>query len=148
MEGKTIVGIGDARPFDQAIDAKGCYVTAGWIDLHCHGGGGADFTDGSAEAVRTATLTHLKHGTTTLFPTVLSADPAILEQALTAIEQVRDTLPSLGKIHIEGPYLSPAQTGAQNASALRKPQQEEYARILRQYPIARWDYAPELDENG
>ena len=148
LEGKTIVGIGDARPFDQAIDAKGCYVTAGWIDLHCHGGGGADFTDGNAEAVRTATLTHLKHGTTTLFPTVLSADPAILEQALTAIEQVRDTLPSLGKIHIEGPYLSPAQTGAQNASALRKPQQEEYARILRQYPIARWDYAPELDENG
>ena len=148
LEGKTIVGIGGNQPFDQVVNAEGQYVTAGWIDLHCHGGGGADFTDGNAEAVRTATLTHLIHGTTTLFPTVLSADPAVLEQALIAIEQVRDALPSLGKIHIEGPYLSPAQTGAQNGAALRSPQKEEYGRILAQYPIARWDFAPELDENG
>ncbi len=148
MDGKTIIGIGDSLPFDQAVDAKGCYVTAGWIDLHCHGGGGADFTDGDAEAVRRAAKTHLAHGTTTLFPTVLSADPVVLEKALLAIEQAKESTPSLGKIHIEGPYLSPAQTGAQNGAALRAPQKEEYERILRRYPIARWDYAPELDENS
>jgi len=147
FEGKSIVGIGDSLPFDKVIDAHGCYVTAGWIDLHCHGGGGADFTDGNADAVRLATLTHLKHGTTTLFPTVLSADPKILEKALISIEEVKDTLPSLGNIHIEGPYLSPAQTGAQNAAALRKPQKDEYEHILGKYHIARWDYAPETDEN-
>ena len=49
LEGKTIVSIGQAIPFDRDIDAGGNYVTAGFIDLHCHGGGGADFSDGDRD---------------------------------------------------------------------------------------------------
>ena len=145
--GKTILGIDLDVPYDNTIDAGGNYVTAGFIDLHCHGGGGADFTDGNPEGVRTATLTHLRHGTTTLFPTLLSADISVLEKALEAVVAAGEKLPSLGGIHLEGPYFSPAQTGAQNARALRKPQPEEYLPILNKYPIARWDYAPEMDDN-
>lgn len=142
-----IISIGDSIPYDVCIDAEGNYVTAGFVDLHCHGGGGADFTDGTVEAVRTATLTHLKCGTTTLFPTVLSADTSVLEKALDTIDSVRKTLPSLADTHIEGPYFSPSQTGAQNPDALRTPQKSEYDKFLKKYKIARWDYAPEMDKD-
>ena len=145
FDGKSIVGIGGTFTYDRTLDARGNYVTAGFIDLHCHGGGGADFADGDRDGVCRAALTHLRHGTTTLFPTVISADFDVLEQAIRAIEEAGQTLPNLGGIHLEGPYLSLAQTGAQNGKALRTPQPEEYDRILGHHRIARWDYAPELD---
>lgn len=147
LEGKTIVAIGGENEYDQVIDAKGNYVSPGFIDLHCHGGGGADFADGEVKQVRCAAKTHLLHGTTTLFPTIVSADFKTLEQAIQAVEAVREELPMLGGIHLEGPYFSPNQTGAQNGDALRKPMRAEYEHILKTYKIARWDYAPEMDED-
>ena len=145
LDGKTIASIGTQMPFDRDVDAEGNYVTAGFIDLHCHGGGGADFSDGDVEGVLRAAKVHLQHGTTTLFPTALSADFDVLEKAICAIEEAQKWLPMLAGIHLEGPYFSPAQTGAQNGKALRKPQAEEYQTILENHKIARWDYAPELD---
>ena len=145
FDGKTIISVGTEIPFDRDIDANGNYVTAGFIDLHCHGGGGADFSDGDTEGVFRAAKIHLQHGTTTLFPTALSADFDALEKAICAIENAQKILPMLAGIHLEGPYFSPAQTGAQNGKALRKPLTEEYDAILAKHKIARWDYAPELD---
>ena len=145
FENGKIISVGEDRPYDVCVDAEGNYVTSGFIDLHCHGGGGADFTDGQVDAVKTAAMTHLKHGTTTLFPTLLSADTTVLERVLEAVDTAKKTLPSLANTHIEGPYFSPNQTGAQNSKALRTPQREEYERILKKYKIARWDYAPEMD---
>ena len=145
FDGKTIISVGTEIPFDRDIDANGNYVTAGFIDLHCHGGGGADFSDGDTEGVIRAAKIHLQHGTTTLFPTALSADFDALEKAICAIENAQKILPMLAGIHLEGPYFSPAQTGAQNGKALRKPLTEEYDAILAKHKIARWDYAPELD---
>lgn len=145
LENEKILAVGGERAADRTIDAAGSYVTAGFIDLHCHGGGGADFSDGDEKGVAKAALVHLRHGTTTLFPTVLSLDFQVMERAIRAIETVRKTLPVLGGIHLEGPYFSPAQTGAQNGSALRAPDPAEYGRILSDHEIARWDYAPELD---
>ena len=145
FEGKTILGT-EPMPCDSTIDASGNYVTAGFIDLHCHGGGGADFADGDAVGVKTAALTHLKHGTTSLFPTVSAKDFETLEQAVCTLEHVQPNLPNLIGIHLEGPYFSPVQSGAQNTKALKKPQPEEYCRFLKEHKIARWDYAPEMDE--
>lgn len=147
FEGKTIVSIGKEIQFTQDIDAEGHYVTAGFIDLHCHGGAGADFSDGDAEGIIRAAKMHLQHGTTTLFPTALSADFDALEKAICAIEEAKKVFPTLGGIHLEGPYFSPAQTGAQNGKVLRKPLPEEYHAILANHKIARWDYAPELDKD-
>lgn len=145
FDGKTITGIGTEQSYDRTVDADGNYVTAGFVDVHCHGGGGADFSDGDPQGACRAAQMHLRHGTTTLFPTVVSADFAVLEQAICAIEQAQREMPSLGGIHLEGPYFSPAQTGAQNGSTLRSPKPEEYGMILSRHKIARWDYAPELD---
>lgn len=148
FEGKTILTIGTAHPYDTTVDAGGNYVTAGFIDAHCHGGGGADFSDGDPDGVQNAVLTHLRHETTTLFPTMISADFDVLERAICAVEQAQTKLPSIGGIYLEGPYFSPAQTGAQNGKALRKPQAEEYDAILSRHSITRRDYAPEMDEDS
>ena len=145
LDGKTIVSIGTDMSFDRDVDAEGHYVTAGFIDLHCHGGGGADFGDGDPNGVICAAETHLRHGTTTLFPTTLSMDFEMLEKSICAIEEAQRALPMLAGIHLEGPYFSPAQSGAQNGKMLRKPMYEEYHTILTKHKIVRWDYAPELD---
>ncbi|MBQ9911324.1 MAG: amidohydrolase family protein [Lachnospiraceae bacterium] len=130
---------------DRTIDASGSFVTAGFIDLHCHGGAGYDFSCGDPEGIRKAALLHLQHGTTALFPTVTSSGFETMEQAVLAIEEAKKTLPMLQGIHLEGPYLSPAQMGAQNGEKIRRPEEKEYTDFLSRHRIARWDYAPELD---
>ena len=141
-----ILAIGGEYESDLTIDAKGAFVSAGFVDLHCHGGGGFDFNTSNPDAVRTAVNTHLEHGTTSLFPTVTSTTPEQTAIAIDTIESVRSTLPSMQGVHLEGPYLSAAQTGAQNPDALKKPPREEYEAMLEAHKIARWDYAPENDE--
>lgn len=147
FDGKTIIGIGTDMPFDRTIDAEGNYVTAGFVDLHCHGGGGGDFADGDPESVRKAALLHLQYGTTTLFPTISSRDFETLERAVAVLDEVKDQYPSLAGTHLEGPYFSPAQLGAQNANAIKRPEPEDYNRVLKGHNIARWDYAPDVDED-
>ena len=131
--------------YDACIDAGGNYVTAGFIDMHCHGGGGADFNDGSESAVLTAARTHLEHGTTSLFPTVTSSEFKETVAALKTIGSAREKAENLMPPHLEGPYFSPRQTGAQNGNELKSPDSKEYLKIMSDFDIARWDYAPELD---
>ena len=49
------------------------YVVPGGVEIHCHGGGGGDFMEGTEEAFRTAINAHMKHGTTSIFPTLSSS---------------------------------------------------------------------------
>src|ERR1043166_5299452 len=53
----------------RTIDARKGFIAPGYVDIHVHGGDGADFMDGTAEAVRTANRAHARHATTTIFPT-------------------------------------------------------------------------------
>ena len=71
----------------QVIDATGCYVSPGWIDIHVHGGGGADFMDGDVSAIQTASRTHLRHGTTTLFPTTTTGSHESILRMIDAVAQ-------------------------------------------------------------
>ncbi len=142
-----IIAMGGQRPADRVIDAKGCYVTAGFVDLHCHGGAGCDFSDGDAAGAVKAAELHMRHGTTTLFPTLLSASFETLDRAICAVEEAQKMSVTLEGLHLEGPYFSPNQTGAQNGKTLRRPDAEEYGKILENHKIARWDYAPERDED-
>jgi N-acetylglucosamine-6-phosphate deacetylase len=61
----------DARP--TVIDAGDGYIVPGFVDIHVHGGLGADFMDGTAAAYETALRAHLRHGTTSLTPTTTVA---------------------------------------------------------------------------
>lgn len=133
----------------EIVDASGLYVSAGFIDMHTHGAGGADFMDGTVEAYLTAARMHAVHGTTLLYPTTLTSTNeslfASFETYRKAQEQNTDGA-KFGGMHLEGPYFSPIYAGAQDPRYLRNPRPEEYMEILDRCPaLARWSFAPELE---
>lgn len=130
----------------EIIDAKGCYVVPGGIDLHTHGGGGRDFIEGSEDAFRAAVNAHMKHGTTTIYPTLSSSTIPSIEAACQVCQKLmaEENSPVLG-LHIEGSYINPKQAGAQNPVLIKAPLPDEYETLLNRYScIKRWDVAPEL----
>lgn len=131
------------------VDCGGRYLSPGFIDIHCHGGGGADFMDGHMEDILTAARAHLNHGTTGICPTTLTCSDEELFAFFESYGQARavtEQMPHLLGIHLEGPYFSPAQAGAQPPKYLVHPRPEHYHEILRrgQGNIVRWSVAPEL----
>src|SRR6185437_3200564 len=69
------------------IDAKGQYISPGFIDMHVHGGGGHDFMDGSVEAFLKIAETHARFGTTSVLPTALTAEKEELFKILEIYKQ-------------------------------------------------------------
>ena len=67
----------------QLIDVKGMYVLPGGVEIHAHGGGGRDFMECTEDAFRGAVKTHMKYGTTSIFPTLSSSTVAIAAIAAT-----------------------------------------------------------------
>lgn len=143
---------GDPPENTEIINAEGNYLLPGFIDIHIHGGGGADFMDATPEAFETAVKAHLRHGTTTLVPTAMSASEKDLTAFLKAFKSFRKNS-KYGAltpgVHLEGPYFSGASAksgGAQPRDILRLPDINEVERLLKTADgdILRWDAAPEL----
>lgn len=136
-------------PEAEVIDAQGRYIAPGFIDIHVHGGGGADFMDGTEEAFLTVAELHARFGTTALVPTTLTAEKEDLLHTLDVYEKAHQSNTNgaafLG-IHLEGPYFALSQRGAQDPRYIRNPDPAEYEEIL-QYSssIVRWSAAPELE---
>lgn len=131
------------------INAKGQYVAPGFIDIHVHGGGGYDFMDSTETAFLKIAETHAKYGTTSMLPTTLTSEKEELFQTLELYKQANKKnthgAQFLG-MHLEGPYFSVNQRGAQDPRYIRNPDPREYKEILsRSQDIARWSAAPELD---
>jgi N-acetylglucosamine-6-phosphate deacetylase len=130
------------------IDAKGKYVAPGFIDIHIHGGGGYDFMDGNETAFLKIAETHAQYGTTAMLPTTLSSSNEELVQTLGLYEQAHkkniNGAQFLG-MHLEGPYFSMNQRGAQDPRYIRDPDPDEYTNILSRFScVKRWSAAPEL----
>jgi len=112
------------------VDAAGLLVLPGFIDMHVHGGGGADFMHGTVEAARCVARTHARSGTTGLLATTLTASRSGTDAAVAAAREVMARGPSEGEarmlgIHLEGPYLCPARRGAQPLAHIRPPDADE-----------------------
>ncbi|TBH72243.1 N-acetylglucosamine-6-phosphate deacetylase [Aquirufa nivalisilvae] len=131
-----------------AIDAKGHYISPGFIDIHIHGGGGHDFMDGTVEAFLEIAKTHARYGTTAMLPTTLTSEKEDLILTLDAYQKANEINTegaSFIGMHLEGPYFALSQRGAQDPKYIRNPDPEEYQFILENYDcIKRWSAAPEL----
>ena len=135
---------------DIILDAKGNFLSAGFIDIHVHGGGGSDFMDGTVEDFITVAETHARFGTTSLVPTTLTSEKEDLLDILNVYKKAvakNKSGASLIGMHIEGPYFSMNQKGAQDARYIRNPDKKEYTEIIEKAAdvIVRWSAAPELD---
>ena len=130
----------------EIIDVNGGYIVPGGVDMHTHGGGGRDFIEGCEDAFRAAVNAHLKHGTTSIYPTLSSSTIPTIEAACNVCEKLmaEENSPVLG-LHIEGSYINPKEAGAQNPVLIKAPVIYEYETLLSKYKcIKRWDEAPEL----
>jgi len=149
IEEDKIIGISNEAPADfKIIDAENCYVSAGFVDMHVHGGGGHDFMDGTVEAIVSACQLHLKHGTTSICPTTTTCSDEELFKFLDCYKEAKKSskiMPKLIGIHLEGPYLNQEMAGAQDPKYLLNPKKQHYQKLLNySNDIIRISAAPEL----
>lgn len=138
------------QPWEREYDFGNQMVSPGFVDIHVHGGNGFDFCRDDAEGDAAAINLHLAHGTTTIVPTLCSVDFAAIDRSLGNIQEcIRRGLnkANICGVHLEGPYFSPKQSGAQNPDHLVGIDREQYTTLIKKYGnlIKRWSYAPELD---
>ncbi|HHD80495.1 MAG TPA: N-acetylglucosamine-6-phosphate deacetylase, partial [Campylobacterales bacterium] len=130
---------------EEIIDAKGAYLSAGFIDIHIHGSSGADIMDGTYEALDTISKSLLQTGTTSFLATTMTMSSDDIKKALSNIQKNIDSVDGaniLG-VHLEGPFINPTKYGAQNPKYIQKPNFElikDYIDIVKLITLA-----PEVD---
>ncbi|MBP1993286.1 N-acetylglucosamine-6-phosphate deacetylase [Paenibacillus eucommiae] len=128
------------------IDAAGGWLLPGFIDVHVHGGYGADFMESDPETLLTITRYHAAHGTTAMLATTVTAPQDALDNVLAEVSRfMQAPMPyaQLLGVHLEGPFISPKWPGAQNPDFIQLPQlswledwHARYPGIVRQLTLA------------
>lgn len=126
------VGYTGEIPADaKVIDAEGAFVTPGFVEIHLHGGGGYDFMDATEEAFNGISAAHRAHGTTTIVPTTVACPPEQMYALFNMYRKLKDNgCVHYAGLHLEGPYISLEQKGAQNPAHVRNPQPAEVDELL------------------
>jgi N-acetylglucosamine-6-phosphate deacetylase len=151
IEGGRIAGLVEAGSVDaafSAVDVGGRLITPGLIDIHTHGALGHTFNEPTVEAFAAITAENARQGVTSLLATLVTAP---LEDLIRCLEfaagwmgEAHGGAQVLG-VHLEGPYFSPAQKGAQDPGSLRTPDDGSPDRLLAWHEILRIvTFAPEL----
>ncbi len=126
VQDERIESIGRPDQFmaDEVIDLNGRFLCPGFVDLHVHGGGGADFMDLTPNAFRRVCQSHAKHGTTALTPTSTVAAAVDYERFLALCRQMRDDPTTGARVvggHLYGPYFLSAAKGCHPNAAFLPP---------------------------
>jgi N-acetylglucosamine-6-phosphate deacetylase len=145
----TMIGA-PAKHYRDEIDLGGMYVAPGFVDLQVHGGDGADFMDGTAEAFRTVCRCHARHGTTSLTPTCTVAR---MDQYLRFLElcgELHGDVPGGARVvgsHFYGPYFARPARGCHPDQEFLTPNAENamaFTRLADKMPLT-ITVAPEID---
>lgn len=128
-EGVFVEGVEDVE--GDVIDAAGCYVIPGLVDIHFHGSAGADISDGDLEGLHKMGAYEASRGVTAMCPATMTLSE---EQLTAAAKAAAAYVPAeaeadLVGINMEGPFISPSKVGAQNPDFVRNPSAEEFRRL-------------------
>ncbi len=116
---------------DRRTSLGGASVLPGFIDIHVHGGDGDSFGADEPANERVAAF-HLRHGTTALLPTLVTAAPAAMLQGVEALGCVPESAAGRARIlgvHLEGPFISRERRGAHDSAQIRSPGWDELERL-------------------
>ena len=116
--------ISAASDDDEVLDAVGCYVIPGLVDVHFHGCVGEDFSDATAEGLQAIADFELSQGVTYICPASMTLPEEVLTDICRNVANHRRSKKDGAEVvgfHLEGPFLSTAKKGAQNEDFLRDP---------------------------
>lgn len=146
--GDVACGAGGAA---DALDASGCYVIPGLIDVHFHGAMGHDFCDASDEGISAIAAYEASRGVTSICPTTMTLPEERLAPIVASVAAHEAAAGEAGivGINMEGPYIAPDKVGAQNPAYVRSASIEEFGRLQHQAKglIKLVDVAPEQPGN-
>lgn len=113
------------------LDAHGCYVIPGLVDIHFHGSAGADVSDGDLAGLHAMGAYEASRGICAMCPATMTLSS---QQLLSAAQAARDYVAAddeaaLVGINMEGPYISPSKVGAQNPEHVRNPSVAEFEEL-------------------
>lgn len=154
IAGEHIAWVGPAAALptvpdgSKILDVQGAYICPGFVDIHVHGGGGADTMDNTHEAMRKIAQCHAAGGTTSFVATTVTAPVSELlsiMQNMSALYDVPTGGARLVGIHLEGPFIAMGQIGAHNPLYRLDPADTNYAPLLQVgFGVRRMTVAPEL----
>lgn len=115
---------------------EGLTLGPGLIDLQVNGGGGVLLNDEpNREGVEAIAAAHLRCGTTSLLPTLITAERSTMEAALGAVrDALEGAVPGVVGLHLEGPFLDAERRGAHDAALVRPPTAEDLALLQAPFP--------------
>ncbi len=150
IDEQVIVDVAQTTHVPAAAERVAGVLVPGFIDIHVHGGDGADFMDAHEEATARILAFHATHGTTALAATTLSASRADLHGAVETIASLageRDGEAEIVAVHLEGPYINALRAGAQDPASIRPRDNNERAAKIAEAPRLRWivTIAPEIE---
>lgn len=130
-DGRIIAITSDLPENCEVVDAHEAYVSPGFVDLHTHGRKGCDTMDALVDHLQTISKANLKTGCTSYLPTTMTMPVSDVACAVDAVSKVMDHEEGariLG-VHLEGPFISKAHKGAQNAANIIAPTYENFLKL-------------------
>jgi N-acetylglucosamine-6-phosphate deacetylase len=130
VDGDRIVTMGTGEPPRPAdVTLPGGYLTPGFVDIHCHGGGGATVVGATPEAVARVAQAHRRCGTTTIVASLVSASHDSLARDVAVLAELAEQGIIAGT-HLEGPWIAREYRGAHDPASLRDPERDEVETLL------------------
>ncbi len=145
LDGKISLKKGKEINFSKEVK----FIVPGFIDQHIHGLLGYDTMDNSIESLKEQSMGLLKEGTTSFYPTTMTANLSILDSVLKTIKDSIDNVKGaqiLGA-HLEGPFINVDKIGAQNPNGIQTLNVENISSLKNLDIVKIVTYAPELDKD-